>query len=78
MTTGRPLIPGTNIRVCVLVVVAAVVPVDAVVVALRAVGRTGRVQSVWVEGVGGGDRGGGAGCGPSVEWSGTARPAEMR
>ena len=55
MTTGRPLIAGTHIRVCVLVVVAAVVPVDAVVVALRAVGRTGRVKPVWMEGVGGGD-----------------------
>ena len=77
MSTSRPLKAGANIRVRVLIVVAAVVPVDAVVIALCAVGRAGGVQSVWVEGVGGRGRRG-AGCGASVERSGTARPAELR
>ena len=65
----RPLVsgprPGTGIVVVVVVVVVgAVVPVDTVVVALRAVGGTGGVQPVRVEGVGRGGGGPGSGASP--------------
>ena len=56
--------PGVGLLVAVVVVVAAVVPVDGVVVGLRTVGRTGGVQPVRVEGVRGGGAGPGGGASP--------------
>ena len=54
--------PSPGIRLPVVVVVAAVVPVHGVVVALGTVGRTGGVQPVRMEGVGGGRAGPGGGA----------------
>ena len=58
----------------VVLVVAAVVPVDAVVVALGAVGRARWVQPVRVEGVGRG--GGGPRRGAALRLRGAPRPAD--
>ena len=75
-----PLVPGPSsgvwlpLVVVVVVVVAAVVPVHGVVVRLGAVGRTGRVQSVRVEGVGRG--GGGPRRGAALRLRGASRPAD--
>ena len=79
----RPLVsgprPGTGIVVVVVVVVVvgAVVPVDTVVVALRAVRGTGGVQPVRVEGVGGGGGGPGSGASP-LRLGGAPGPAEQQ
>ena len=73
LPTG-PLVPGTGLLV--LLVVAAVVPVDAVVVALSTVGRAGWVQPVRVEGVGGG--GGPGGGSPPLGLGGAPGPAEQQ
>ena len=74
LPTG-PLVPGTGLLV--LLVVAAVVPVDAVVVALSTVGRAGWVQPVRVEGVGGGGGGPGSGASP-LRLGGAPGPAEQQ
>ena len=70
--------PGTGIVVVVVVVVVgAVVPVDTVVVALRAVGGTGGVQPVRMEGVGRGGGGPGSGASP-LRLGGAPGPAEQQ